>query len=217
MSNTTKLTAAKTEQEAAMQAYYHFHAKIYDLTRWSFLFGRKEIVRQLAGNGTKPQKILEVGCGTGYNTRLLAKSFPTTQLIGLDVSGNMLEKARSNTRDLGNQVQFINQPYTFGESPYEDQLDVILFSYSLTMINPQWESLIVQASKDLKAGGLIAVVDFHNSPFRWFKTHMQHNHVRMDSHLLPVLNRRFVSVHERVQPVYGGLWKYFTYMGMKAY
>lgn len=216
-SNITSKQAVKSEQITAMKSYYHFHAKIYDLTRWSFLFGRHQIINDLGKSAIKPKKILEVGCGTGYNTRLLAQQFPEAQLIGLDVSAEMLEKAKAKTTKLSQKVDFINQPYVFGDTTYNEQLDVILFSYSLTMINPHWESLITQAGRDLKPGGIIAVVDFHNAPFQWFKSHMQNNHVRMDGHILPVLQKQFISIKEQIRPVYGGVWKYFTFMGMKAY
>ncbi|MEL7222598.1 MAG: class I SAM-dependent methyltransferase [Bacteroidota bacterium] len=215
--STTTKPALKSEQIRAMKSYYHFHAKIYDLTRWSFLFGRHQIIHDLGKSDIKPKKILEVGCGTGYNTRLLIEQFPEAHLLALDVSAEMLEKAIAKTAQLSPKVEFINQPYTFGDTTYHKQLDIILFSYSLTMINPQWESLIIQASRDLKPGGIIAVVDFHNAPFQWFKSHMQNNHVRMEGHILPVLQRRFISIKEQIHPAYGGIWKYFTFMGMKAY
>jgi S-adenosylmethionine-diacylgycerolhomoserine-N-methlytransferase len=42
------------------------------------------------------------------------------------------------------------------------QADVVLFSYSLTII-PNWFAAIDNAKRILKPGGLIAVVDFHVS------------------------------------------------------
>ena len=42
-----KLSADQGLQVEDMKAYYAFQAKIYDLTRWSFLFGRDRIIKQL--------------------------------------------------------------------------------------------------------------------------------------------------------------------------
>ena len=42
----------------------------------------------------KPKALLDVGCGTGYLTGMLKKSFPQSQIIGLDFAQGMLEEAR---------------------------------------------------------------------------------------------------------------------------
>ncbi len=64
------------EQVNAMDNYYKFQSKIYDMTRWTFLFGRDEIIKAIPLERNAEIKILEVGCGTGYNTKLLADTFP---------------------------------------------------------------------------------------------------------------------------------------------
>ncbi len=215
--NTTTVTHTSKEQQAeAMKAYYKLHAKIYDLTRWSFLFGRKKIIRMLADINPSARRILEVGCGTGYNLKRLGNQFPLTQVIGMDVSQKMLQKARKNTTVFEDRIQLIEQAYTFGDMKFNAKMDMILFSYALTMINPQWEELIAQTAYDLKPGGLIAVVDFYDSRHQWFKNHMGNNHVRMDGHLNPVLKRHFQTEHEQVRKAYGGVWQYFIYIGRKG-
>ncbi len=199
-----------------MQRYYVLQSKIYDLTRWSFLFGRRAVIRQLPLDPAQAHQILEVGCGTGYNLRMLARRFPKAHLTGLDVSPHMVRKAARATRTYAQRVVLEEAPYQLGADHRLGQMDAILFSYALTMINPQWEALIRQAKADLKPGGIIAVADFHDSRFPWFKTHMGNNHVRMDGHLLPVLEENFKPLHRRVKPAYAGVWDYFVYIGRKA-
>lgn len=210
------ITASVSEQNQTMQRYYVLQSKIYDLTRWTFLFGRKAVIRQLPLDTTEPHRILEVGCGTGYNLRLLAKRFPKAQLTGLDVSSHMIEKATKATKFCSNRVQLEERPYALGDERYTGQFDAVVFSYSLTMINPQWEELIMQAKADLKPGGIIAVADFYDSRFQWFKTHMGNNHVRMDGHLTPLLEQEFDTVSNKVSAAYGGVWDYFVYVGKKG-
>lgn len=204
------------EQNQTMQRYYVLQSQIYDLTRWSFLFGRRLVVRKLPLEPGQPHQILEVGCGTGYNLRLLAKRFPKAQLTGLDVSEHMVSKAAQATQAYTQRVSLEERPYTLGDTRRHGQLDAVLFSYSLTMINPQWASLLQQAKADLKPGGCIAVVDFYDSRFPWFKQHMGNNHVRMDRHLSPMLEQVFDTVEHQVKPAYGGLWDYFIYIGRKV-
>ena len=109
--------AVKNEQHAALQGYYQFHAKIYDNTRWSFLFGRQAIIAQI-GKYATPQTILEVGCGTGKNLVALANAFPTATITGVDVSADMLAVARRNLGAQQRQVQLIAKAYD--QPPLQD-------------------------------------------------------------------------------------------------
>lgn len=49
-----------------------------------------------------PKRILEIGCGTGYLTQLLARKFPESSILATDISAAMLKAAQSK---LGNQTQ----------------------------------------------------------------------------------------------------------------
>ena len=62
-------------ENSRLAGYYRLHSKIYDSTRWSFLHGRWALVELLAAQG-RPNRILEVGCGTGTNLLHLARLFP---------------------------------------------------------------------------------------------------------------------------------------------
>lgn len=198
-----------------MRNYYKWHAAVYDATRWSFLFGRKALLRQLPIAVNIQQTLLEVGCGTGHNLRFLAKRHPNLQLIGLDVSAEMLARSSKATAQYSRQVQLFEQAY--GAAPLKNTQapDIVLFSYALTMFNPGWEAAIEQAWTDLKQGGRIAVVDFHNTPSRAFRWWMDQNHVRMDGHLLPFLQSKFRTELLEIRIAWLGLWKYFIYIGQK--
>lgn len=209
-------TDSAREQNRAMAQYYRMQSKIYDATRWSFLFGRKEVLRQLPFGPEEAFHLLEVGCGTGFNLKRLARRFPKARLTGLDVSPDMVRLSRKQTRDYGERVQVLEEPYTPGADSPTGNPDAVLFSYSLTMINPQWKDLIRQAHADLRAGGIVAVADFHDSPMPGFKAHMSNHHVRMDGHLLPVLEQQFEPLYSRVGKAYGGIWEYLVFVGRKG-
>ena len=83
------------------------------------------------------------------------------------------------------------------------------------MINPGWQELLEQAQKDLKPGGHIAVVDFHQSSFSGFKKWMGVNHVEMNGHLLPVLEKLFTSTQKEIKSAYFGIWQYLLFVGKK--
>ncbi|WP_233752688.1 class I SAM-dependent methyltransferase [Flavilitoribacter nigricans] len=210
----TRITSSIKEQNQTIATYYQFQSGIYDLTRWSFLFGRKRIVRELPFQREALITILEVGCGTGYNLAQLARHYPNARLQGMDLSADMLQIAKRNTRRFGNRVELIQAPY--GQSPLSYRPDVILFSYALTMINPQWKDLLDRAGEDLADGGIIAVADFHDSRHDWFRNHMGNHHVRIDGHLLPILSDRFKPLLAEVKPAYFGVWDYLVFVGARG-
>jgi len=208
--------AAQKVQHDTMQRYYVLQSKIYNATRWSFLFGRKSILHKLSLPKDKPLKIMEIGCGTGVNIQQLAKLYPKASLTGWDVSSNMLAIARKSLKGQSSQIQWHEEPYLEGDNRYTSSQELILFSYSLTMINPHWPTLLNQAMNDLKPNGMIAVVDFHDTPFGWFRRHMGNNHVRMEAHLLPVLKEHCSEVVvERTPSAYLGVWRYLMFIGKK--
>lgn len=199
---------------AALERYYRLHARIYDATRWSFLFGRREIIRALPAE-LRPDSVLEVGCGTGTNLVALARRFPTARITGLDASADMLARARRRTARLGERVSLVHRPYLAPEAPGEG-FDLILFSYALSMFNPGWDAAVDVALKDLSPRGMLAVVDFENSPLGAFRRWMGVNHVRMEGHLPPALRQRLQPSLDRSLPAYGGLWRYLMFLGRRS-
>lgn len=199
---------------AAVKRYYQWHSRIYDATRWSFLFGRDTII-ELAAKAVLPRRILEVGCGTGRNLQRLATRFPQAGLTGVDISGDMLNIARRKLDRLDASVELQQRAYdcALGTQPY----NLILFSYALSMFNPGWEKAITAAANDLDDNGVIAVVDFHHSKHSAFRRWMAFNHVCMENHLMPVLHEHFIPLFEQQISVYGGLWQYMLFLGSRRY
>lgn len=202
-----------TTKDHPLSQYYQFQSRIYDLTRWSFLFGRKHLLASLPFRPTEPLQILEVGCGTGHNLLRLAKKYPEAEITGIDLSADMLAKAEKKVAHFGDRVQLVNG--AFGDAGLDDGFDLIVFSYCLTMVNPGWEALVRAAHRRLLPQGLIAVVDFHDSPIPIFERHMGGHHVRMEGHLLPLLSEKFREENCRIGNAYGGVWRWFEYLGRK--
>ena len=199
--------------QSAITQYYRFHARIYDLTRWTFLRGREKLM-QMAARQCHPENILEVGCCTGKNLLHLGRLFHDAQLWGLDLSPHMLARTRHKLRRLRHRLTLVEAAYDRPVSP--GHFDLVVFSYALSMFNPGWEAALLTASQDLAPEGTIAVVDFHSSPSQRFKRWMGFNHVRLDSHLLPHLRDLFLSGEWTVRPAWGGLWSYFLFIGKDA-
>ena len=206
------LQATPADHTAVLSRYYRWHARLYDATRWSFLFGRAALIRSLAGFPIPPRRILEIGCGTGSNLLRLARQFPEAAVTGLDLSADMLARARRKLAAHPARITLTQWRY---DQPLDPQptFDLVIFSYCLTMINPGWERAVDAALRDLRPGGRLAVVDFHDTPFAGFRRWMGVNHVRMDGHLLPYLEARCRPVARTVRQAYGGGWRYFVFVG----
>ena len=207
------IRSAEEQNSNFLKHYYRIHSKIYDLTRWSFLFGRNAIIPEIA-NSSPPTHILEIGCGTGKNLVALCKAFPQAAVNGVDLSDAMLKVARKNLGKFDRQVNLQCRTYSAPLRP-APPFDLILCSYSLSMFNPGWEEAIEYAYEDLAEGGRIAVVDFHDSAFPGFKPWMRLNHVRMDGHLAQKLGKTFPSHTLKIRKAYAGVWSYFLFLGRK--
>lgn len=199
--------------EAVLRDYYAWHSRLYDLTRWSFLFGRSALTLDIAGR-LHPRCILEVGCGTASNLHRLGLLFPAAMLVGVDASADMLALARRrlarvrNRRDL--REGYYRRPFELEVAP-----DLVIFSYALTMMNPGVERVVEAAMRQLAPGGWLAAVDFHATGRTWFRRWMGVNHVRMEGDLLPLLEYHVPRGFSRVRRAYGGLWEYFTFLGQR--
>jgi len=193
-----------------VEGYYRWQSIIYDSTRWSFLFGRSALLQQVSRQ-TAPKRILEIGCGTGRNLAEIARRFPHAELCGLDVSADMLALTEKKLAPVADRVSLLRQRY---DAPVQaGGFDLVLCSYALTMFNPGWQEALRCAALDLAPGGLFALVDFHHSRHPWFRRWMGVNHVRMDGHLQPELQRLFPPTTHQVHTAYGGLWEYLIYIG----
>jgi S-adenosylmethionine-diacylgycerolhomoserine-N-methlytransferase len=202
----TPSTQAQTD---AVRGYYRWQSKIYDWTRWSFLFGREQLIQRLIQR--RPRTLVELGCGTGRNLLALKRALPETPMVGVDLSWDMLRKAQDKLQSYDNMRLVCGHavPSNIG------QIDVILLSYVLTMTGPEFTQILRDCRARLSPDGVIAIVDFSNSPFEWFRRWMGLHHVQLSTELTDTLQHEFRAkiVQRRA---YFGLWRYFfAYVPMR--
>lgn len=106
-----------------MEAYsgfaqvYDFLMKDVDYNRWVDYI--EEIYHK---EGLNPKTVLELACGTGNITNRLAKR--RYNIVGVDISSEMLTFAKSKAHDMGIEVKYLNQDMR--ELDYNKKLDSIL-------------------------------------------------------------------------------------------
>ena len=192
----------------ALDGFYRLHAPVYDWTRPLLLRGRREAVRRLA---VRPgERVLDVGCGTGFSLpRLVARG---ARLAGIEPCPAMRQKAerRLERHGLGGVVDLDPRPYG-SHAEYEGSVDAMLFSYSLSMI-PPFEEVLERARRDLRSGGRVAVVDFHDA---WGPVGfgLRRSHVHLGDGRLQALRRAFPRHHAELRSA--GLWRYFLFVAQR--
>lgn len=98
-----------------------------------------------------PKRILDVGCGSGNSTHELKKRWPNAEIIGIDNSTAMIEKARS----LYDDTKFILQDATDDLSSL-GKFDIIFSNTAIQRI-PDHENLIKSLYNLLEDKGILAI------------------------------------------------------------
>lgn len=149
--------------EAGVARAYKRLAPVYDL-----LFGQvlepgrmrmAEIIRAL-----QPASLLEVGVGTGL---ALAHYPATSRIVGIDLSPEMLARARERARALPDHkitVEYMNAERTsFADATF----DCVTLPYVLS-VTPRPAELVREIRRVCKPGGTIVVLNhFSGSRFWW--------------------------------------------------
>jgi demethylmenaquinone methyltransferase/2-methoxy-6-polyprenyl-1,4-benzoquinol methylase len=139
----------------------------YDLVNRIVTLGMDKRWRRLAAQAcldSSPHRILDIGCGTGDLSINIAQLTPDdTEIIGLDYSPPMLERARQKAMKAGvsQRVRFVE-----GEAsklPFPDanfDCTVISFAFrNLTYKNPVCFPHLAEVIRVLKPGGRYVIVE----------------------------------------------------------
>jgi ubiquinone/menaquinone biosynthesis C-methylase UbiE len=150
------LRMAYTKQEALQQ-----------FERWSDGYDRSILQRLLFGpshdrllkllEGTRPHRVLDVGCGTGRVFELLAEGGTVQEVWGLDLSGSMLKHGVARLQRFNGAVRLIQ-----GDSerlPLEaNTFDVVTCSNCFHHF-PDQERAVREMHRVLKPNGMLLIID----------------------------------------------------------
>ena len=99
---------------------------------------------------SNPESIIDIGCGPGNSTQILAERWPDAQIIGVDNSPSMIEKAR---KDYPQQKW---QLMDAGTDAIKGTYDIVFSNATIQWI-PNHEALMVKMHNLLNPAGVLAV------------------------------------------------------------
>jgi ubiquinone/menaquinone biosynthesis C-methylase UbiE len=98
-------------------------------------------------------EVLEVGCGTGVLTRVLAGLPEVDRVVGVDIAESLLDRARELAPDL----EFAQADAR--SLPFDDErFDVVVFDSTFSHV-PEPERAVAEAFRVLRPEGLLAAFD----------------------------------------------------------
>ena len=119
--------------------------------------GHGDVVRQvLACLAIRPgSRILDLGCGNGWATRLLAKAAPGVSAVGVDVAPAMVARAEQQT-SLTLRARY--EVAAFEALPFADRSFDRIFSMEAIYYATDLDRALAECARVLVAGGAIDLV-----------------------------------------------------------
>ncbi|MBN1483463.1 MAG: class I SAM-dependent methyltransferase [Chloroflexia bacterium] len=144
------------EDEAFAQRYAERHRNMAEK------FGR-EYGDKLAARGFTRGRIIDVGCGFGAMNIVLARRFPDSEVVGIDLSEPLLELARQSARaaELGERVRF--EKADAQQIPYEEDSFDAVISTNMVHIVSQPIQMLNEMERVLAPDGRLFIADIRRS------------------------------------------------------
>lgn len=107
------------------------------------------------GGRTPGAKAIEIGCGSGYGTKLILDQFGAARVAAVDLDPAMINRARRRLRRYGSRVQLavgtatdLRASLHAADGSYD-----ALFDFAIIHHVPDWRVALVEAARVLRPGG----------------------------------------------------------------
>lgn len=109
----------------------------------------------------RPARVLDLGCGTGASTRALLAELPGIDVLGIDASAGMVDRARRRGWPTGRVRFLVGRAGDRSLTAGEERADAALAAYLLRNIPPAERDDVLRAVHDqLAPGGVLAIQDY---------------------------------------------------------
>ena len=149
--------------------FYRLIASVYDLLDVIYFRNydrspRKAVIDSISAN----DKILDLCTGTASNALGISKAIPTTDIVGVDLSENMLKVAREKVKKANIKNIKLHEMDATKLSFENESFDKILISLVLHEMEEELRSKILsEAKRVLKKDGRIIVTEWERSSKLW--------------------------------------------------
>ncbi|MEM8675540.1 MAG: class I SAM-dependent methyltransferase [Cyanobacteria bacterium P01_G01_bin.67] len=126
-------------------------------------WNREAVIKAIIGS---PNKILDLGCGTGSTTIMLKQAFPQAEIVGLDLSPQMLVMSEYKAQEAELDIQWVHglaEATKFTDGEFDVVTASLLFHETPTAVA---EAILLEAYRLLKPAGQVIILDGHQKTLR---------------------------------------------------
>lgn len=124
---------------------------------------RQQLINAIAD---KPQRILDLGCGTGSSTILLKQAFPEAEVVGIELSPWILAVAHRRAAQAGVALD-LRHGLAEATGLETGSFDLVTASFLFHEMPPaRSQQVITEAQRLLKPGGQLLVLDGSQTKLR---------------------------------------------------
>ncbi|MCJ8278525.1 MAG: methyltransferase domain-containing protein [Rivularia sp. ALOHA_DT_140] len=143
-------------------------AVTYDAVTQYFLPPNETWIRQnlIDAVKVKPRRILDLGCGTGSTTIMLKQTFPSSEVIGLDLSAYMLVRSFHKSQKAGLNIQWLHgnaEHTTFSDATFDLVTASLLFHETPSNVA---KNILHECFRLLVPGGQVLILDGNQKALR---------------------------------------------------
>ena len=192
------------------QPLYKLPKQIERALNGALLPGRRILIEQVAAQRT-PKRVLVIGQWRAADLGHMRESFPRARFTLITPTAEH-ESVGHTSPTQTDAMHWLAGPYS---QPVKTThpFDVALLAYGLGRSQMDVDATIAALQADLRSGGLVAVVDFHDAPLAPMQAWLRRCAIEANGHLLPTLTTHFKRSTIAVESAHGGLWRYLLFLG----
>ena len=106
-------------------------------------------------------KVLEIGCGNGWGTKLIKKYFNPSEIQAIDLDPKMINIAKKRNSD--SKIKFSVADAT--KLPFKENTFDAIFDFGIIHHIPDWKNCLGELKRVLKPGGQLLIEDLSIETF----------------------------------------------------
>ena len=154
---------------------YHQRVRVSQRFLWTIWRAYADLLCGISFDG--PIKIIELGCGTGYNTLQMTRLYPVTKVTLVDFNANVIEDTRRRLSCLKCEKEFLLRDLF--NLDLDEKYDIVHSQGLLEHYTPEQQRKLIRLHRDLltKDGIAVILVPTPNLPYRLWRGLLERLHL----------------------------------------